>query len=273
MPELAEIETVVNELRPRLLGRQIISTKFYDKPINVFPSKTKIIEGLQFARVCGLQRYGKYLLIRIDKLNVLVFHLGMSGNLRLVHRHELMGSKHNHMEVVFDNGFMLLYQDPRRFGRVGLGSFDNLIASGFMPKLGIDALEIEPGQLYSLIKGSSRPVKALLMDQSIISGVGNIYSDEALFLAGIRPDKRCCDLTFEDVCILVQMLRKVLIQGIISKGCSIKNFVRPFGERGNFQELICVYGRAGNPCVMCGAKLISIKVAGRTSTFCPNCQR
>jgi formamidopyrimidine-DNA glycosylase len=205
---------------------------------------------------------------------VLVIHLGMTG--QLLHKlPEDPYRPHTHVVLALDNGTQLRYSDPRRFGRLLLGSEAELVAARKLPKLGPEPLDPEftPRELHRRLSGRRAPLKLLLLDQSILAGVGNIYADEACYRARIRPDRPAGRLSRVRVKRLLGALRESLLRGIANRGSSIDDYVDLYGAKGTQQEELQVYGRGGRPCFGCGRPLTLVRLGGRATVFCRSCQR
>jgi formamidopyrimidine-DNA glycosylase len=286
MPELPEVETVVRDLRPQLSGQRVES---------VWLSRDRAVLGriLRYPRDPGefrkrllgrrlerLERRGKYIVAPLDRPlpdradGRLVVHLGMTGHLR-VWEPEEAPVKHTHLRIGLESGLELRYDDPRQFGRLLLGTETELILAGVLPRLGPEPLaaELTADDFTRLVRGRRRAIKAALLDQSFLAGVGNIYADEACFLAGVRPGRRTDRLTLRERRALYSAIREVLERSILARGSSVINYVDGFGERGANQENLAVYGRAGEACLRCGTPLKSTRLAGRTTVYCRRCQR
>jgi formamidopyrimidine-DNA glycosylase len=281
MPELPEVETVVRDLRPQLTGRKIDSITIARDPAvrgRVFRHPT----GLQFARrlrgrtITSVERRGKYIVMPLDADHQrFIVHLGMTGHLR-VWEPEETPVKHTHLRALLDSGLELRYDDPRQFGRLLLGTQEELVAARAFPaRLGPEPIhgDLTEAEFERLIKARRRPVKSALLDQSFLAGVGNIYADEACFRAGIRPSRWTHRLTVRERRALYSAIQDVLENSIAARGSSVINYVDAFGVRGSNQEKLAVYGRAGQPCLTCGKPLEATRLAGRGTVYCRTCQR
>ena len=182
---------------------------------------------------------------------------------------------HTHVVLSLDNGTELRYSDPRRFGRLLLGTEADLVAARALPRLGPEPLgdEFTPRALHRRLRGRRAPLKLLLLDQSVLAGVGNIYADEACFRARVRPDRPAGRLSLERVRRLHAAVRESLRLGIANRGSSVDDYVDVYGARGRQQEELQVYGRGGQPCFSCGAPLTLVRLGGRSTVFCRRCQR
>jgi formamidopyrimidine-DNA glycosylase len=274
LPELPEVETVVADLRPHLTGRTITHLEIAHEAIVRHPNPDAFAAGLRQRRIDSLGRRGKYILAHLDEDELLVVHLGMTGQLRYVDPAEPRLA-HTHAVFTLDDGRELRYRDVRRFGRLLLGREEELVALGKLPRLGPEPIDdaFTARDLYVRLRGRTAPVKALLLDQKVVAGVGNIYADESCFRARVRPDRPAGQLSRPAVTRLHQSLRDSLLMGIANRGSSVNDYVDAWGRQGRQQEELQVYGRAGLPCTSCGRPLDSVRIAGRTTVFCRRCQR
>jgi len=281
MPELPEVETIARDLRPQLAGRRIESVHLTRDPairkrLVRYPSATTFVRRLRGRTIRSVERRGKYLVMPLDQNGQrLVVHLGMTGHLR-VWEPEEAPVKHTHLRVLLDSGLELRYDDPRQFGRLLLGTQEELVAGRAFPaKLGPEPIggDLTEAEFDRIVKSRRRPIKSALLDQSFLAGVGNIYADEACFRAGIRPSRWTHRLTARERRALYSAIQEVLENSIAARGSSIINYVDAFGVRGGNQEKLLVYGRSGEPCVKCGTPLQGSRLAGRGTVYCRKCQR
>ena len=273
MPELPEVETIVVDLRPVLVGRRIVACDLRFPAVVRYPEPQLFVAGVRDRTIQDVSRRGKYILAALDSHDLLVVHLGMTG--QLLHAHsETPVLTHTHAIFHLDDGLQLRYRDIRRFGRLLLGTEAELRGGRQLPKLGPEPLEPDflPQDLYSRLRGRRAPLKALLLDQGFIAGVGNIYADESLFRARLRPDRPGTDVGPRAARRLHASLRESLLAGIANRGSSIDDYVDANGEQGRQQEELMVYGHAGEPCPNCGRPLRQMRLAGRTTVFCARCQ-
>ncbi|QQS07917.1 MAG: bifunctional DNA-formamidopyrimidine glycosylase/DNA-(apurinic or apyrimidinic site) lyase [Phycisphaerales bacterium] len=277
MPELPEVESIRRSLEPTLRGSRVTSVDLRRADIahdehDRTPSPEALLQG---ATIDRLERKGKQLAIVSSDGRVLVVHLGMSGNLRLLEQYggevDLPPHTHAVWSLKSSSGpATLFFRDPRRFG--GLTTLSSLAAvSARWQELGPDALTVAAASLAERLKGT-RAIKAALLDQSVIAGVGNIYADEALFLAGIHPKRRVSTLRPFEIARLADSIQNVLEASIQAGGTTLRDYANAAGRPGGFQKAHNVYARAGRPCVACGASLRAILLAQRTTTYCPTCQ-
>jgi formamidopyrimidine-DNA glycosylase len=274
MPELPEVETIAADLRPHLVGRTIVRCELLFPTIVRHPEPEVFVDSVVGQQITSIGRRGKYILIRLVDDLVLVVHLGMSGQLRLVDASTPL-TNHTHAVFDLDDGMQLRYRDPRRFGRLLLGTEAALLEARAMPPLGPEP--IDPGfgadDMYQRFRRRRAKLKAILLDQSTIAGVGNIYADESLHRARLRPDRIAGSLSRKSVRRLHESLRESLLLAIQNRGSSVDTYRDAWGEFGEQQEKLLVYGRAGQPCFTCGRPLSLVRIAGRSSVFCRHCQR
>jgi formamidopyrimidine-DNA glycosylase len=274
VPELPEVETIVADLRPHLTGRTIVSCELLFPSIVRHPEPEVFIDSVAGLRIAGMRRRGKFILIDLDNALLLVVHLGMTGQLRLVDPLTPV-EKHTHAIFTLDGGRHLRYRDPRRFGRLLLGTEESLLASKKMPRLGPEPIDpaFASEELYQSLRKRRTSLKAVLLDQGAIAGVGNIYADESLHRARLRPDRLAGGLSRKSVQRLHDSLRDSLQTAIANRGSSVDTYRDAWGEMGGQQEKLLVYGRAGEPCFTCGRPLSLIRLAGRSTVFCRRCQK
>ena len=270
MPELPEVETVVRGLAPELIGRRVVAVTVRERRLRggVAPA---FAAGLTGRRITGLGRRGKYLLAVLDDGRTWLVHLGMTGRLTLGGPDEAP-VRHDHVVVALDDGRLLTYNDPRRFGRLAVMESVAAVAEA---GAGLDPLAdaFTADALFALTRRRRTSIKALLMDQRRIAGLGNIYVNEILFHAGIRPGRRAATLRRADCAGIVRATRTVLADAIRRGGSSISDYRDGLGRRGWFQLRHRVYDRAGEPCVRCGTPVRARVIVGRSSFYCPGCQK
>jgi len=274
VPELPEVETIVADLRPHLVGRTIVRCELSFPTIVRHPEPEEFVDAVTGMKIESVGRRGKYILIHLSSDVVLVVHLGMSGQLRLVDEVAPL-EKHTHAIFFLEDGRQLRYRDPRRFGRLLLGTEDALLTAKKMPRLGPEPIDPDyvAEQLYRELRRRRAPLKAVLLDQTAIAGVGNIYADESLHRARLRPTLLANTVSKRSARRLHEALRESLVLAIANRGSSVDTYRDAWGEVGGQQERLLVYGRAGEPCFNCGRPLSSVRIAGRTTVFCRRCQR
>jgi formamidopyrimidine-DNA glycosylase len=274
MPELPEVETIRSGLERVLIGQTVRQIKIREtrlrQPVNV----SKLKKWIAGQKVEALQRRAKYLLCELGNHAHLVIHLGMSGRLLYCEKN-LPLQKHDHIQFVFNNGHELRFCDPRRFGLVdavppgALRDYKHFLNLGPEPLLP----EFTAEYLAERAQRLSRPIKNFLMDAAVVVGVGNIYASESLFRAGINPKKPSGQLRRSEWKKLARAVRKTLALSIAAGGTTINDFYNSDGESGYFQKHLMVYDRAGEPCEACKSKIKRIVQAGRSSFYCPRCQK
>ena len=268
MPELPEVETTVRGLEHVLKGRRIVRVEARRADLRrSFPED--LGQRLTGARVTGLGRRAKYGLIDTDRDDTIIFHLGMSGSWRINHSKL---EKHDHLLLETDEGNRLALNDPRRFGSVDLVPTAELHEWPAFRALGPEPLDITAADLKARLAGRTASIKLLLLDQGIIAGLGNIYVCEALFRAGIHPRREGGSVSLERLRRLVPAIHDVLAEAIAAGGSTLKDFAAPDGELGYFSKTFAVYDREGQPCA-CGGTVRRIVQGGRSTFYCPACQR
>ncbi|MGB9243338.1 MAG: bifunctional DNA-formamidopyrimidine glycosylase/DNA-(apurinic or apyrimidinic site) lyase [Candidatus Acidiferrales bacterium] len=283
MPELPEVETVVRGLRLVLPGRRITGVRLSAKT-DFIDDPASLERELPGTRVTGIERFGKFMVIglereagleregrgKADGKIALLMHLGMTGQI-VVTSAEAPVPPHTHFFLALDDGRELRYTDVRRFGRIRIlldGEREALIG-----RLGLDPLEMSEKDFRETITSRSAQIKALLMDQRVLRGMGNIYTDESLSRAKIHPRRLGTKLSEREVKALYKAIHSVLTEAIRSRGSSVSDYVDADGQRGEFQLRHRVYQREGKKCFRCGGVIRRAIVAGRSSFFCPRCQR
>lgn len=283
MPELPEVETVRRGLAPVMEG-QVIARAQVNRPDLRWPFPERMAERLTGARVLQLRRRSKYILADLSTDETLLIHLGMSGRMlvsgdplgQFVHAHP-MPEKHDHVVFDMENGARVTFNDPRRFGAMDLMPTQAAEAHPLLARIGPEPLgnAFTESHLVERLKGRNMPVKSALLDQKIVAGLGNIYVCEALFRGGIHPARRCVRISAARISALVPIVRDVLDDAIAAGGSSLRDFRQADGELGYFQHSFDVYGREGEPCRApgCTSTIQRIVQSGRSSFFCPTCQR
>jgi formamidopyrimidine-DNA glycosylase len=282
MPELPEVETIARGLDKRVAGDRIDSLWLGSKPEILKSPPSEIVRTLESKRIVGVRRVGKHIVFDLEdtvppkrkkaagaspaspaKAQWIV-HLGMTGRVVVSEAGEEI-LKHTHAILQLASGRELRFVDPRRFGRLS-------VAQAFAAP-GVEPLQVELERFVKLFKGRKTPIKSALLNQKLLSGVGNIYADESLFRAGIRPRRRAASLTHEELRRLYLAVQEVLKEAIALGGSSISDYVDADGEEGFFQLQHRVYGREGEPCLVCKTAVKRVVLAGRSSHYCPKCQK
>lgn len=272
MPELPEVETIVRRLRLSLIGQtiqavQVLTPKILHLPPRVF------VRSLTGAIIREIKRKGKLILIDLGPAGILVLHLKMTGQV-LLEPGSTAIDRHTHVIFSFSPlNSQMRYRDIRKFG------FFDLIPghlSGQLPyisKVGPDPFELSSRKFFQIIQSKNKAIKSLLLDQSVMSGLGNIYVDESLFQAGIHPQTKAQVLSPGRVKMLHRIIKKILSQAIRMQGSTLKDYRRPDGVSGEFQNYHQVYGRNGHPCPVCRSPILKMKVASRGTHYCAFCQK
>lgn len=269
MPELPEVETIKNEITPYLIGRTITRVEVFWEKLVREPSEAEFQARLAGQKIVGLLRYGKYLVLKLNDGGRLIMHLKMSGSL-LVSQGSSPPPKYTRAILHLDGNTTVFFRDPRKFGRMWLVKDEAEVVG----KLGPEPLkpDFTPEVLAGRLAGRKGPIKALLIDQGIIAGIGNLYADESLFAARIHPLRSGDSLSKEEVSRLYDAINKVLIAAIGNKGASIVNYYRPTGETGTAHFEFSVAHQRGKSCPRCGTPVKRIVVRNRGTYFCPKCQ-
>jgi formamidopyrimidine-DNA glycosylase len=273
MPELPEVETIARGLHATLPGRRILSVRL--GKMDFIEDPAAIEREIPGTKVLAVRRCGKFLLIDLESVNgdarnfSLLVHLGMTGRLVTCEARAPV-LPHTHVFFALDDGRELRYTDVRRFGRMRIVTGG--VRESTLDALGLDPLEASEGEFVALLKNRRARIKALLLDQSVLRGIGNIYADESLWRARIHPKRLGANLSPKELRRLYQAVRDVLNDAIEKRGSSIADYVDSDGNLGGFQRLHRVYQREGKKCFRCGAVIRRAIFAGRSSRFCPHCQ-
>lgn len=270
MPELPEVETTRRGIEPHVVGRKVTQVTIRDRRLR-WPIPNDLEQRLQGGRVLATRRRAKYLLIDFQEGSLLV-HLGMSGSLRLVSEND-QPRKHDHVDIALDSGRLLRYHDPRRFGSMQwLDDASHVLLDHLGPEP--LSLDFSGDYLYRTSRRRSASVKHFIMDAKVVVGVGNIYANEALFMAGIRPDRAANKISKARYALLAVTIQQVLATAIEVGGTTLRDFVGGDGKAGYFAQSLQVYGRAGESCKRCkDQQLREIRQSNRSTVFCSNCQR
>jgi len=282
MPELPEVETIARGLDRRIAGDTIESVWLGEKPEPLKSSPAEIVSVLERARIVRVRRVGKHIVFDLERssrnhrksamlLGQWVVHLGMTGRL-LIASPDTETAKHTHAVLKLASGREVRFVDPRRFGRLAVVSIEAQSSGGFASP-GDEPLESQIEHFVALFHGRKTPIKSALLNQKLLSGVGNIYADESLFRAGIRPRRRSASLTHAELRKLHGCVQEVLREAIDLGGSSVSDYVDAEGREGFFQLQHRVYGREGEPCLVCGTAVKRVIIAGRSSHYCPRCQK
>lgn len=298
MPELPEVETIARGLAKRVVGDSIESVWLGNKPEPLKSPAKEIARAIDRSRIVAVRRMGKHIVFDLEKgggkdrrslgrlsgdkskaarnsratqpqaiephITQFIVHLGMTGQLQVCEPGAEI-AKHTHAIAKLGSGRELRFVDPRRFGRLS-------VSSSFDVR-GLEPLEVELDQFLPLFRGRKTPIKSALLNQKLLRGVGNIYADESLFRAGIRPRRRASEIRHEQFGKLLDAVKEVLQEAITAGGSSVSDYVNADGEEGFFQLQHRVYGREGEPCLVCGTPIKRVVIAGRSSHYCPKCQK
>ena len=288
MPELPEVETIARGLASRVTGDVIESVWLGSKPEPLKSAASEIVATLESKRIGAVHRVGKHIVFDLENGGRVsspvarksrqksskasaplsdraqwIVHLGMTGRMLVCNPDQAL-EKHTHAVAKLASGRELRFVDPRRFGRLS-------VAHGF-EAAGSEPLEVELDAFIRLFRGRNTPIKSALLNQKLLRGVGNIYADESLFRAGVRPRRRAASLTRKELALLYAAVQEVLKEAIALGGSSVSDYVDADGEEGFFQLQHRVYGREGEPCLVCKTPIKRVVIAGRSSHYCPNCQ-
>ena len=273
MPELPEVETVRAGLTAAIEGALIERVALYRGDLRV-PFGKDFAKKLTGRRITSITRRAKYLLFYLDSDDVLIAHLGMSGKFLVREKLPKTLGAHDHVVLYLKDGRVVLYNDARRFGLMVMAKKKELETHKLLAVLGPEPLDKEFSAAYlkGVLSGRKAPIKPVLMEQAVVVGVGNIYASEALFLAGIHPARPASELA-SSASLIIKCIRKVLRDAIESGGSSLRDFVQVSGSAGYFQHRFNVYDREGEPCFSCKTPIMAMRQAGRSTYFCPHCQR
>jgi formamidopyrimidine-DNA glycosylase len=280
MPELPEVETIARGLNQRVAGDVIESMWLGEKPEPLKSSPKEMAWVLERSCIARVRRVGKHIVFDLERpsrngrkttCGQWIVHLGMTGRL-LIASPETEMAKHTHAVLRLDSGRELRFVDPRRFGRLAVVRLDSKGTAGFAAP-GDEPLDSQIERFLALFRRRKTPIKSALLNQKLLSGVGNIYADESLFRAAVRPRRRAASLTSAELRKLHGALQEVLHEAIKLGGSSVSDYVDAEGREGFFQLQHRVYGREGEPCLVCGTPVKRVIIAGRSSHYCPRCQK
>lgn len=274
MPELPEVETIACTLRPKAVGRRIAAAEVFLPKVIKEPDAGQFVKTITGLKITGLKRRGKFLLFYLSEAYILVIHLRMTGRLVYV-APETPREKHTHVIFHLDDGNELRFQDLRQFGTMHLLAEDQLEEFPSLSKLGPDTLDssLTRDVFKKMLKGRSGKIKKLLLDQTFISGIGNIYANEILWEARIHPERQAATLNPREISKLYKAMRDVLKRAIAYRGTTLRDYVDGEGKPGGFQTRLAVHGRENQPCPACGSSITRVKSGGRSSYICPCCQK
>ncbi len=279
MPELPEVETIKNALNKAVCGAYIQATEVLCRKFRV-PVPIDLAEKINGSRIIFLKRIAKYIVINLDNGLSIIWHLGMSGRVKICERRPENLAKHDHVVIITDRG-CLIFNDARRFGMFVTCPTDKLTENPFLQKLGIDALDenFNGRYLYQKSRNKNSAIKILLLDQQIVCGIGNIYASEALYEARILPQRPASSLSLKECAKLVESVKTVLHKAIKAGGSTLKDYRQPDGRMGYFQNEHCVYDKTGQRCPNCICNvnktggIQKIVLGGRSTFYCSTLQK
>lgn len=275
MPELPEVETVCRGLQKPMAGQTIAVIETRRKNLRI-PFPVDLSPATRGRKIAGIRRRAKYVLIDLDNKKTLILHLGMSGRITAHPAGKIpKPQKHDHMIIRLENGSAVFFNDARRFGLVDIVATKELSQHRFFKTMGPEPFDkkLTPTAFRNTLKGRKTAVKIAIMDQRLIVGVGNIYASEALFMSKINPSRPAGSLSATESSALLRAIRRVLEKAIKAGGSSLKDYVQADGELGYFQHSFAVYGRDGTPCPKCKTAIAKKTQGGRSTFYCPACQK
>ncbi len=274
MPELPEVETVGRGIHNKIHHKILMRVELR-RPDLRFPIPADLPERVQSQKVIRIHRRNKYVLIDLQNNLTVMIHLGMSGRITFQENDHFDREKHDHVLFYFADGSVMVFNDTRRFGMVDYIATDQINTHRLIKNIGLDPFDekLTPAWLRDKFAAKKTVIKTALLDQRIIAGLGNIYVCEALFRSRIHPLIQAGKLKEEQFPILLQHIRDVLSEAIDAGGSSLKDYVQTSGELGYFQKEFQVYGRAGQDCYICQTPIARVKQAGRSTFYCPHCQK
>lgn len=283
MPELPEVESIRSMLEKRVLNKKISKLEILDTKAIARPEPDSFCSAILCRKILSIRRDAKYLIFDFDDTSKMIVHLRMTGNLLYMDGSSKLNIKLDesglprHARVIFtlNDGSLLCFCDQRKFGRLWFYSSDEDYKACGIDRLGPEPLSADFSKeyLYKCLAKTKRQVKAVLLDQSIVSGIGNICSDEILFKAGILPQTRACDISKNNALSLYDAINDVISNGIKANRSSIEAYMLGASKQYSDLEKMKVYQKAGSKCIVCGTKIEKLTIGGRSSCFCPNCQR
>ena len=273
MPEKPEVITVAESLKTKILGKKITGCNVYHDNIIAYPVSCEFKKKIIGQKINDITTRGKWIVMFLDKDSLLV-HLRMEGKFMFRKKGEEL-SKHEHVEFILDDEESFRFHDVRKFGKMHLVSKDKVYESYPLNELGKEFYDetLTKEYLYDKIHSKRLPIKTVLLDQSIITGIGNIYDDEVLFMSGINPNRKACDVTKNECGKIIDNTRIVLDKAIEKGGTTIKSFTSSEGVHGLFQNELLVHGKAGEKCPKCGTILEKTRIGGRGTHYCKKCQK
>ena len=273
MPEKPEVITVSNSLRPRLVGKKITGCNVYWDNIIAYPTTDEFKKKVIGQKILDVTTRGKFIKVLLDR-DVLLIHLRMEGKFFFRKLSDPI-VKHEHVEFILDDDTSFRYHDVRKFGKMYLISKAMVDKVKPLSELGVefDDRNLTKEYLYEKIHNKKLPIKTVLLDQSIITGIGNIYDDEILFRSGISPYRKSCDISLEECDEIIKNTRLVLSEAIKKGGTTIKSFTSSEGVHGLFQNELLVHGKKNDKCPVCGSRIEVCRIGGRGTYYCTKCQK
>jgi formamidopyrimidine-DNA glycosylase len=280
MPELPEVQTVCDGIKDFVIGARVSQAKIINKKLRIEIPKN--IEKLTGAKIQQVRRKAKYIILELDNKKLLIIHLGMSGRLTIdqniigdYYHKKSNSQKHDHLKIALDNGYTLTYNDTRKFGLIDLIDSNQEASYKYFKNLGYEPLsrDFTKQALEKVCKARTKNIKATIMDASLIVGVGNIYACESLFRARILPERPAKTLSARELERLRQAIITTLEDAIKAGGSTIQDYANPNGQAGYFQHSFLVYDRENQECKICKNKILRVKDSGRSTYYCPKCQK
>jgi formamidopyrimidine-DNA glycosylase len=274
MPELPEVETICRGLKENIINKEISDVKISDKKLR-FNYPENFIQNLNKSKIINISRRARYILIHLKNDQILLIHLGMTGKLNFFQNFNEKIAKHDHIIIKFSDNSFLIYNDVRRFGFTDLFQSIEEKNHKMLNNLAIEPLsdKFNAKYLQKKLKNKSMNIKNIMMDNKIVVGVGNIYINESLFLSNISPKRAANKVKLKELEKLVKNIKEILQKAIDKGGSTLRDYQKLNGDIGNFQFNFTVYGREDENCVICQTKIQRIKQNGRSTFFCPNCQK
>lgn len=272
MPEKPEVMTVVKNLIPRIVGKRITGCNVYWDNIIASPTTDEFKKKIIGEKINDIVTRGKFIVVGLDHYSLLI-HLRMEGKFFFRKKGDSI-AKHEHVEFILDDDISFRYHDVRKFGKMYLINKEDTYLVKPLSELGLEFYDdIKKEYLYEKIHKLRLPIKTILLDQSIICGIGNIYDDEILFMSGISPMRRGCDVSVSECQKIIDNTKEVLSHAVKLGGTTIKSFTSSEGVHGLFQNELLVHGKGGSPCPKCGKILEKTKIGSRGTHYCTNCQK
>lgn len=273
MPEKPEVITVVNSLKKKIIGKKIVGCNIYWDNIIASPTTNEFKKNIINQRINDITTRGKFIVISLDDYSLLV-HLRMEGKFFFRKKNDPI-EKHEHVELIFSDDTSFRYHDTRKFGKMYLIPIEETYKVKPLCELGLeyDDKSLTKEYLYGRIHNKSLPIKTVLLDQSIITGIGNIYDDEVLFMSGIAPNRKASKVTIDECDKIISNTRIVLEKAIKLGGTTIKSFTSSEGVHGLFQNELLVHGKSGEPCPNCNSLIEKTRIGGRGTSYCSKCQK